>query len=127
MPLLYQHRIYRQDLKNNPDVMYVFGDNTLRVGLGGQAKEMRGEPNAIGVATKFKPTMEEDAFFSDEKFTEVQSIIAKDLLPIMTALKLGKIVIWPSDGIGSGLSEIPTRAPRLWDFMERCRKHLETL
>ena len=25
MPLIYQHRIYRADLKANPNVLYVFG------------------------------------------------------------------------------------------------------
>jgi hypothetical protein len=42
MPILYQHRIYRMDLIANPNILYVFGDNTKRVGMGGQAGEMRG-------------------------------------------------------------------------------------
>ncbi|MEC7290450.1 MAG: hypothetical protein VXW22_10215, partial [Pseudomonadota bacterium] len=55
MIILRQHRIYRQDLRANPGTIYVFGDNTERVGLGGQAKEMRGEPNARGIATLWSP------------------------------------------------------------------------
>jgi hypothetical protein len=42
---------------------YVFGDNGRRIGFGGQAKEMRGEPNAIGVATEWVPTNRPNAFF----------------------------------------------------------------
>lgn len=41
--------IKRQDLKSNPNTQYLFGDNLKRSGFGGQAKEMRGEPNAIGI------------------------------------------------------------------------------
>ena len=32
--------IKRDKLKSNPDILYLFGDNLLRKGLGGQAKEM---------------------------------------------------------------------------------------
>jgi len=34
---------------------YAFG-TSRRIGFGGQAKEMRGEPNAISVATKWEPS-----------------------------------------------------------------------
>jgi hypothetical protein len=61
-------RIYREDLRNNPDFMFLFGDNLQRTGLGGQAKEMRGEFNAIGIATKKSPSLSDDAFFTDEEY-----------------------------------------------------------
>ena len=44
--------ITRDKIKENPDVLYLFGDNLLRKGLGGQAKEMRGEPNTLGIVSK---------------------------------------------------------------------------
>ncbi|MDE4297141.1 hypothetical protein PXK56_18310 [Phaeobacter gallaeciensis] len=128
MPLIYQFRIYRQDLQRNPGVLYVFGDNVKRVGLGGQAAEMRGEPNAVGVATKWEPSSERPAcFFSDTNIDQQKQIISKDLAPVLKALKEGKTVIWPLDGIGSGLSEVPTRAPQTWAWMEGVRKGLEKL
>jgi hypothetical protein len=40
-------------------------DSVQRHGLAGQAKEMRGEPNAIGVATKRAPSTNPKAFFDD--------------------------------------------------------------
>jgi hypothetical protein len=52
MPIIYQKFIRRQDLRNNRDKFYVFGDNMQRIGYGGQARDMRGEPNAIGAVTK---------------------------------------------------------------------------
>jgi hypothetical protein len=55
MTLIFQEWITRKDLRENPDKRYVFGDNVERRGYGGQAKEMRGEPNAIGVVTKWAP------------------------------------------------------------------------
>ena len=44
--------ITRDKIKENPDVLYLFGDKLLRKGLGGQAKEMRGEPNTLGIVSK---------------------------------------------------------------------------
>ena len=55
MPVIYQKRICRDDLRRNPNAVYIFGDNEARTGLGGQAREMRGEPNAMGIATKRSP------------------------------------------------------------------------
>ena len=49
---------------------YVFGDNMERRGLGGQAGVMRGEPNAIGVPTKWSPSNRPDAYFTDEDWGE---------------------------------------------------------
>lgn len=127
MPIIYQKWIHRVDLQANTNLLYVFGDNTDRVGMGGQAKEMRGELNAVGVATKWHPTMDESAFFSDARIDEQKAIILNDVKPVVEWLKQGKLVVWPLDGIGSGLSEVPTRAPETWAWMEAVRKHLEKM
>lgn len=124
MPVIFQKRIYRDDCQSNPDITYVFGDNTLRKGLGGQAGEMRGEPNAIGVATKWSPTSGSNAYFSDDEFAECIAVIEKDLEPIVRALEHGEIVIIPLDGLGTGLSELPTRAPKIDRYLKRRIKEL---
>lgn len=124
MPLIYQSVIYRQDLRRNPQILYVFGDNTERRGLRGQAAEMRGEPNAVGIATKWRPTLQPDAFFYDNQMYQVLPIWTKDLTPIAAALEVGRIVVWPLDGIGSGLSKLPQNAPRLWSTLEDVREQL---
>ena len=36
--IIFQKMIYREDLIRNRSVIYVFGDNDLRIGKGGQAK-----------------------------------------------------------------------------------------
>lgn len=111
--------IMRSDLKNNVGkAVYVFGDNTERWGMGGQAKEMRNEPNAIGVATKSTPTSGTNAYFSDEDFFDNAKIIATDLRPVFQARDDGLLVIIPTDGLGTGLSELPQRAPKTNAFLE---------
>lgn len=120
MPILFQHRIYREDLRNNPKIFYVFGDNVVRQGLGGQAGEMRGEPNALGVATKWEPSMNFDAFFSDDDYSRIIKIINRDLDEIEHHLDNFKnFVVFPSDGLGTGLSQLAIRAPKVNAYLER--------
>lgn len=54
MPLLFQNTIRRAHLRANPKNLYLFGDNEQRRGLGGLARECRGEPNAVGIATNVR-------------------------------------------------------------------------
>ena len=99
--IIRQHRIYRQDLRANPNLIYVFGDNVERVGLGGQAKEMRGEPNAHGIATLWAPGRPFDAIDVDE----AKKIIIQDFVKLEN--RPGTTIVWPSDGIGTGLANMP--------------------
>lgn len=111
--VMLQSWIMRRDLQSNPRVKYLFGDNLERVGLGGQAKEMRGEPNAIGVATKMAPGMGDGDFFSDDMFEEQAAQIFCDLEPAFEHVKNGGFLVIPADGLGTGLSELPVRAPMI--------------
>lgn len=117
MPLRFLKFITRADLKADPNGLYLFGDNDQRVGMGGQAGAMRGEPNAIGVRTKLAPSMNEWDFFSDDFFEDNCHDIDEDLERVRDALKGGISVICPSDGLGTGLSELPTRAPRTFAYL----------
>lgn len=117
MPLLFQKMVDREDLSRNRQVLYVFGDNVARVGRGGQARVMRGEPNAVGVATKFSPS----ACFSEDPGDVVTQnrVIDEDMKPLFEHLKAGGIVVWPADGIGTGLAELPTRSPSTWAYLQQ--------
>lgn len=119
MPLVYQKYIKRKHLRANPDVLFVFGDNYLRKGTKGQAANMRGEPNAVGVATKWEPSYREEAYFNDDQYDKIIKILEDDLLPVMKHLDKGKIVVWPMDSIGTGLSALPDRAPRVWRIIQK--------
>lgn len=114
MPVLFQRIIVRSDLHANRNALYLFGDNEERRGMGGQAKEMRGEPNALGVRTKRAPGMNERAFWSDDDYDRCVSMIEEDFGRAFRALWAGKVIVLPSDGIGTGYAELPVRAPRVY-------------
>ncbi|MGJ4952998.1 hypothetical protein [Bradyrhizobium sp. HKCCYLS20291] len=116
MPVVRQQWITRKHLWDNPNQFYVFGDNMQRRGYGGQAKEMRGEPNAIGVATKWSPGMGPLEFFDDT--IACRAVVECDLLKIDDLLRAGRTVVVPFDGIGTGLSQLPRHAPNLHRFIE---------
>ncbi|WP_439357738.1 hypothetical protein [Bradyrhizobium sp. DASA03007] len=116
MPIRYQKFIRRQDLRNNRDKFYVFGDNVLRIGYGGQAREMRGESNAIGVVTKWAPSNNTTDFFDDDPSCWAR--VTEDLTKVARLLAQGETVIVPEDGIGTGLAQLPRRAPKLDAFIK---------
>ena len=115
MIVIRQHRIYRQDIQANPNILYIFGDNLERVGYGGQAKEMRGEPNSFGIATKRKAAHgTTDCYFYDPEL-DVQKIIDDEFERLYEAVSENDYygIVVPLDGIGTGLSKLPEYAPRL--------------
>jgi len=126
MIVIKQKWIRREDLQANPNVIYLFGDNQLRIGLGGQAKEMRGEHNAVGICTKMSPS----EFMSDDQLDFNKSIIDYDFKRIkQKTVKVAgfwnymmgrNIVVVPIDGLGTGLAELPTRAPKTYAYL--CEK-----
>jgi hypothetical protein len=110
--VVYLDWITRERVRSEPEAFFVFGDNAERVGMGGQAGAMRGEPNAIGVATKWSPSGMPEAFFSDSD-PLCLAIVEADLDHVDDAVRKGRVVYVPRDGLGTGLSELPSRAPSI--------------
>lgn len=104
--------VTRDMLQAEPEARFVFGDNVRRIGMGGQAGAMRGEPNAIGVATKHAPGMADSDFYREGDLPAI-SVVIDDLRSVGDALLAGRTVYVPRDGLGTGLSELPQRAPSI--------------
>lgn len=117
MPLLYKDWFNRKEIEADLYNAYVFGDNCLRQGYGGQAKECRNAPNAYGIRTKFRPDMKPDAFFSDDKFEMIKAWIDEDFKPIEFRLRNKGTVFFPRDGLGTGLSKLPEKAPKVFAYI----------
>lgn len=117
MPIFYMEKITRKDLRNNPNVLFVFGDNCERRGYGGLAKECRDEPNAVGIRTKYLPEKSNEAYFSDDDYHTVVEMIDDDFHPVVQKLARGGIVVFPTAPLGSGLSAMPSKCPRLFTFL----------
>lgn len=105
--------ITRAMLRAEPQTLFVFGDNLQRRGLGGQAAEMRGEPNAVGLPTKREPSTHPWAYLRDADLPLVQAAAAPDVARLKRHLEAGRDVVWPSAGIGTGRAELAGRAPAI--------------
>lgn len=121
-------RITRALVQSDRETMFVFGDNMEGRGLGGQAAAMRGEPNAIGVPTKWAPKRQVRAYFTDgdRLNRDVWHAIREAFDRMRATLDDGRNVVIPADGLGTGLAELPTRAPKLHAMIEAAITALET-
>jgi hypothetical protein len=111
----------------HPEKTFVFGDNLLGFGKGGQAI-IRDEPNAHGVPTKRKPSMALGSFFEENSENDLDAVLAS-LKPLWTRLENGLAVIFPVNDAGEislGLerAELRQRAPSIYETI--CR-HVEEM
>lgn len=58
-----------KDLRENKNLLFLFGDNLQGWGKRGQAI-IRDEPNAFGIPTKKRPSTNSDAFLTDKEFDQ---------------------------------------------------------
>lgn len=103
-----------EDCEANPTKLYIFGDNLECKGTGGQAI-IRNCKNSFGIPTKRLPSMTSDAFFSDrpDEFREV----FYSLYELITTQLYWDAIVFPVDGLGTGLARMSTRSPRLFNWM----------
>ncbi len=125
MPLEYMTFYTRPEIRANPSKLFVFGDNFARKGFGGQAKEARGEPNAVGIPTKRKPTYAKDAYLTDSDLEEWKAIAAPEMQRLINWLNGGFTVVWPQEGIGTGLANLENEAPSIFAAIREFERSLK--
>ena len=97
----------------NPNKLYIFGDNSQKHGKGGQA-QIRDCVNAFGVATKRAPTMSATGFFYDDPY-DLKSMIFD--LNTLINIQDYEYIVFPKDGLGTGLSQMPEKSPKLFKLL----------
>ena len=127
MPVVFMEWIERDDLREHPEWLFVFGDNLARLGNGGQAKSMRGEPNAVGLPTKRFPSQEAGSFLCDDDVIEVANASSAARKKLAEHVRNGGVVVWPMHGIGTGLARLPKKAPRIYSYYENFLEALRKL
>jgi hypothetical protein len=108
-------RYDRQLIQSMRDCLFVFGDNMIRVGYGGQAGAARDEPNAVGIVTKRLPSNTTESFLYDRDLDEVAPIIDRDFERLY---QHNGLVYWPIDGIGTGLARLNETAPAIMQYID---------
>jgi hypothetical protein len=118
-------RLTRGLARRHRNALFAFGDNLAGRGLGGQARALRNEPNAVGIPTKRNPSRSADAYFSDRDLPAIEQAIDQAFERLADHLRRGGDVWWPAAGIGKGRAELPIRAPAVAAHVEDWRQSLE--
>jgi len=71
--------ITKSYLRQNPNHIFVFGDNLKRKGYGGAAK-LRDEPNTYGFITKKAPNNNDGSFYKPYEYKEKFGVELKRLI-----------------------------------------------
>lgn len=102
----------------NFDTLFIFGDNEMREGMGGQAI-IREQKNAIGIVTKKRPSMRDVDFFTDLEYEKNCKLIDEDIIKVRKyAEEIGaKALGFSFYGIGTGLSSMQTNCPKTFCYL----------
>ena len=113
------------DVKKNPNHLFIFGDNNLSYGKSGQAI-IRDEPNTAGIPTKRVPKNHFSAFYTDDDYEENCQRIEKAIKNIKNKIFAGKFeaVVFPENGLGTGLSQLQNKAPNTFNFLNKSIRNL---
>ena len=102
-----------------PHKIFVFGDNTMRVGNGGQAC-IRFCINSYGIATKIAPGINDWDYFDDSISTLGAIFNDISYLVYQCKLRKTKFLVFPAEGLGTGLSDMPNKCPESFKIMNEC-------
>lgn len=106
----------REKCHANPKHLYVFGDNLLRKGEKGQAV-IRRCCNSAGVITKKYPSNNKDSFFLDVDINQFKEELEADISDIFTRMPKYEALVFPKDGLGTGLAALPTKSPLCFKYL----------
>ncbi len=104
------------DCKASPKSLFVFGDNDIRKGCGGQAV-VRYCPNTIGIPTKKYPSNASESFYTDGEYELNCQKITDAIESIIRESEKYDEIMFPADGFGTGLASLTSKAPRTLKFM----------
>lgn len=114
--IIQQTWITREDLRANPDIIYVYGDNAAREGQRGLARQMRHEPNAHAVSISWGPFES----FSLLTFEAAAEKIEGDLLALLD--RQPRLIVWPLAGLVPDFQSMPEELKRV--LRQKTQLHL---
>lgn len=92
--------VTKEYLRQHPDHIFVFGDNTIRQGKGGAAI-LRDEPNVYGFITKIYPDNQDMSFYRPESYRHIFKAEMEGLMELIEATPNNTYLI---SKLGAGLA-----------------------
>jgi len=101
----------------NPGKLYIFGDNVIGKGKKGQAV-IRDCKNSFGIPTKRAPSMAPKSFMEDGALRDSKEI-ESSLKRLKNLESCYGAFVFPEDGLGTGLSQMPAKCPILFHRLNK--------
>ena len=108
-------KITRKYLRDNPNHVFVFGDNLKRMGMGGAAK-LRDMPNTYGFITKKYPGIKDEHFY---KLDEYKDVFYREKRRLKKEIENNPDKTYLISRVGSGLAN----RFGIWDFISKELKY----
>lgn len=105
-----------EDIEEMSEYLFLFGDNDIKKGKGGQAI-IRDYSNTIGIPTKKLPNNHPDSFYYDTEYDENIKKIDNAFEEVIKKAKLYKGIVLPKDGFGTGLARLKYFAPKTLEYI----------
>lgn len=113
-----------KDVRKRPNYLFIFGDNDVKKGKGGQAV-IRSEPNVAGIPTDKKPGKHPDSYYTDDEYDLNKKKIMNAINYIIELSAEYEAVVLPEAGFGTGLADLPNKAPKTYKFLLKAVKYLK--
>lgn len=92
--------VTKQHLMDNPNHIFVFGDNLLRKGYGGAAK-LRDIPNTYGFITKKYPNNNDNSFYTPDEYHDIYQ---REIDALRGLMLVNPDVVYLISKLGGGLA-----------------------
>lgn len=116
------------DVQSRKDHLFLFGDNDIQKGLGGQAI-IRNQSNSHGIPTKRYPNHNYYSYYHDKDYAIHIEKIDKAFDEAISKFINGdyEYIVIPEDGLGTGLAHMKYYSPRLFSHINhRLRLLIDT-
>ena len=119
--LIYQRRVFPEDLQMNPSVHYFFADNDNRSGHW----QFRQNDNFIGIRVKKDEHAFDNSYWSDNTYDTNILKIKHDFKIINSLLKELVPVVYSNETFDINASEYLKMSPKTWAYIEKYVEHIK--
>jgi len=114
--IIYQRRVFPEDLQANPNVYYLFSDNDKKSGHW----QFRNYDNFLGVRVKNDEHAFDNSYWSDTTYKDNVSKIYEDFKKVYAILKQLIPVVYGDETFPLNISDYRSKSPKTCIYIEKC-------
>ena len=119
--LIYQRRVFPEDLQMNPSVHYFFADNDNRSGHW----QFRQNDNFIGIRVKKDEHAFDNSYWSDSTYDTNILKVKNDFKIVNSLLKELAPVVYSNETFDINASDYFKMSPKTWTYIEKYVEHIK--